>query len=198
MTATNYIYPFAQGGGANVISTADYAASSITTTTAYVADSIAQSAYMGKAQRQTSAMAAGLGQFIVDNQSGSTDVTDDLSPATISSMLKDAVTFSFSGLLSTDGWVPLGGGLILQWGSATWVSTGGVNETTAVSFPTPFSTAVFSITVTPQGQATLAGGFSAIPDLELISTIGFSAVGRSNGTFTWSKNVDFSWMAIGK
>ena len=90
MTATNYIYPFAQGGSANVISTADYAASSITTTTAYVADTILQSAYMGKAQRQVSAICAGVGQFIADNETGTTDVTDDLSPATLAAMIEDA------------------------------------------------------------------------------------------------------------
>lgn len=101
MTATNYIYPFAQGGGANVISTAAYAASSITTTTAYAVDSIAPSAYMSKAQRQTSAMAAGLGQFIADNQVGTTDVTDDLSPATLAAMLEDATSNSVLGSIIT-------------------------------------------------------------------------------------------------
>jgi hypothetical protein len=91
MTANNYIYPFAQPEvPPNILSTADYAASSVTTTTGYVADSIASSAYMSKAQRQTSAICAGVGQFIADNETGTTDVTDDLSPATIAAMIEDA------------------------------------------------------------------------------------------------------------
>lgn len=110
--ATNYIYPFAQPGGANVITDAAYAASTITTTTGYPADTIAQSSYMSKAQRQTSAIAAGIGQWLADNQA--TDVHDNLSPATIAAMINSALSgvavttqpqFDTSNSIATDAFV---------------------------------------------------------------------------------------------
>ncbi|MBL0320445.1 MAG: hypothetical protein IPP74_14315 [Alphaproteobacteria bacterium] len=87
--ATNYIYPYAQAAvPPNILSTADYAASSITTT-GYVFDSIASSAYMAKAQRQTSAICAGMAQFMANNQG--TDVTDDLSPSAIAAIFTNSL-----------------------------------------------------------------------------------------------------------
>lgn len=93
MTSTNKIYPFAQPAvPPNILNDADYSASTITTTTGYVEDTEADAPYMSKAQRQTSAIAAGVGQFIADNQTGTVDVTDNLSPATIAAMLEDAAS----------------------------------------------------------------------------------------------------------
>lgn len=92
MASDNKIYPFAQAAvPPNILDDADYAASSITTTTGYVEDTEADAPYMSKAQRQTSCMAAGLGQFIADNQPGTVDVTDDLEPDVIAAMLLAAV-----------------------------------------------------------------------------------------------------------
>ncbi len=93
MTSANKIYPFAQPAvPPAILDDADYAASSITTTTGYVEDTEADAPYMSKAQRQTSAMAAALGQFIANNQAGTTDVTDDLAPSILAAMLLDAIS----------------------------------------------------------------------------------------------------------
>lgn len=102
MTSINKIYPFAQPAvPPNILDDADYSASTITTTTGYVEDTEADAPYMSKAQRQTSAMAAGLGQFIADNQTGTVDVTDNLSPATISAMIEDAASNAALGSITT-------------------------------------------------------------------------------------------------
>lgn len=88
--ATNYIYPFAQPAvPPSILSTADYAASSVTTTTGYPAETILSSAYMSKAQRQTSAICAGMAQFMADNQG--TDITDDLSPAALATIFTNSL-----------------------------------------------------------------------------------------------------------
>jgi hypothetical protein len=84
--ADNKIYPFAQPATPpNILSNEDYAASTTVTSTGYVAESIASSALMSKAQRQTSAIAAGIAQWIADNQVA--EVNDSLSPATLAGMI---------------------------------------------------------------------------------------------------------------
>jgi hypothetical protein len=100
--ATNYILPFAQGGGALV-----------QTTTTYTADSqrslgnqpgVARPDFVNKALRQLSAICAGVGQFIADNQGS--DVTDDLLASVISTMLKNACKASAQSPAGTVVWIP--------------------------------------------------------------------------------------------
>ena len=85
--ATNEILPFAQGGGANVQSQIDYAAEPLRSS-GNVAG-IARSNVNNKALRQASVIAAGVAQFMADNQPN--DVTDSLTPAVIATFMEQSV-----------------------------------------------------------------------------------------------------------
>lgn len=85
--ATNEILPFAQGVGANVQSQVDYAAESLRTS-GNVAG-IARSNVNNKALRQASVIAAGVAQFMADNQPN--DVTDSLTPTAIAAFMEQSV-----------------------------------------------------------------------------------------------------------
>ena len=85
--ATNEILPFAQGGGANVQSQIDYAAEPLRSS-GNVAG-IARSNVNNKALRQASVLAAGLAQFMADNQSN--NIVDTASIANLAAWLGDAV-----------------------------------------------------------------------------------------------------------
>lgn len=100
--ATNYILPFAQGGGANVQTQATYNADSQRAIGNQ--PGTARSDFVNKCLRQLSAICAGIGQFIADNQSS--DVTDDLVAATLSTMLRNAVKASAQSPAGTVVWVP--------------------------------------------------------------------------------------------
>lgn len=85
--ATNEILPFAQGGGANVQSQIDYAAEPLRSS-GNVAG-IARSNVNNKALRQASVLAAGLAQFMADNQSN--NIVDTASIANLANWLGDAI-----------------------------------------------------------------------------------------------------------
>ena len=84
--AENQILPFAYADGANVLSQSDYQADNQRLIGHQ--PGIARSALENKALRQASAMAAGLAQFIADNQPD--NVTDSRAPAEIAAMLLTA------------------------------------------------------------------------------------------------------------
>jgi hypothetical protein len=86
--ATNDFLPFANGGGANVLTQAQYAALTTLLSGGYQSG-VANSAQMNKTLRQSSIMAAVLGQFIA-NQSGQNAV-DDGTTATLLANLSAAV-----------------------------------------------------------------------------------------------------------
>jgi len=95
--ATNEILPFAQGVGANVQSQVDYAAEALRDS-GNVAG-IARSNVNNKALRQASVIAAGVAQFMADNQPN--DVTDSLTPAAIATFMEQSVAASVSFSLPT-------------------------------------------------------------------------------------------------
>lgn len=89
MTGSSSILPFAAGSNANVVTDAQWQSlvNSGSLSTGFV-QGLAQSAQVNKALRQTSALSAGLAQFLANN--GNT-VDDSLTPAQIAAMIKDSV-----------------------------------------------------------------------------------------------------------
>lgn len=100
--AANNILAYAQGGGANVLSQADYLADAQRPIGNQ--PGIARSAFVNKALRQAIVMARGLAQFLADNQG--TDVDDTLLEAAISTMMSNAVKASASSPPGTIVFVP--------------------------------------------------------------------------------------------
>ncbi|MFL9987235.1 hypothetical protein [Paraburkholderia sediminicola] len=98
--ATNDFLPFAIGGGANVLTQAQYAALTSILSGGYQAG-VAVSAQMNKTWRQSSIMSAVLAQFIVD-QSGQNAV-DDGTTATLEANLIAAIrSATKTGVILTD------------------------------------------------------------------------------------------------
>ena len=110
--AINNIFPFAPSAvPPAILNDADYAASS-SVANGYVAGTDADAPTMSKAQRQTSGICAGIGQWLADYQS--TNVEDNLSPSTLSGMINAALggapgttqaQFDNSTSLATDAFV---------------------------------------------------------------------------------------------
>ncbi|WP_175788102.1 phage tail protein [Burkholderia cenocepacia] len=94
MSGTNDFQPFATGGGANVLSQADYLALA-SLATGFQAGT-AQSAALNKVWRQSSIMSAVLAQLIVD-MTGQ-NATDDGTTATLLANLKQAIGLVGGGL----------------------------------------------------------------------------------------------------
>lgn len=84
--------------------------------------------------------------------------------------------------LGASGYQKLASGLIIQWGYAP-IASGGSG--TSITFPTTFTTAVASITVTPNSGTVVAGSSLSI------TTSSFTIV--HNG----ASSTNFGWMAIG-
>lgn len=91
----NDFLPFATGSGANVMSQADWAA--LAQRLSGFQSGVAQSAQLNKAWRQSSIMAAVIGQFIADITGK--DVIDDGTTATILADLKAAVSAQSVGIV---------------------------------------------------------------------------------------------------
>jgi len=84
-------------------------------------------------------------------------------------------------VIASDGSTSLPGGLLLQWGKTT---VSGVSPT--VTYPTPFSTATYSLSITMIGSSFI-GVSSSSPATATDFTVALSAGTR-----------DIYWMAIGK
>jgi hypothetical protein len=91
--SANNILPFAQAGGAYVLTQADYNADAHRGIGNQ--PGVARAPLVNKALLQASAMAAGLGQFLADNQG--TDVSDALLASALSTMISAAVRAASSG-----------------------------------------------------------------------------------------------------
>lgn len=92
---SNDFLPFAGGSSANVLSQPDYAALTAILQNGF-SSGVAQSAQVNKVLRQSSVMAAVIGQFIV-SKTGQ-DAKDDGATATLLSQLAAAISITASGL----------------------------------------------------------------------------------------------------
>lgn len=191
MTSTNYILQF--GGSCNppdIETDGEYAADAMRT--AGWQTGVVRQEFLNKVDRQGNSMSAGLGQFIADNQNGTTDVTDDLSPATLALMIKDAVTQV----------VPESGGSLLG------INTYGVDTTLtladvgflvlpsagSLTFTLPLSSGSnvgsviqfngnsFGVTLSKQGSDTiLLGSTGAVPSASLLSYDSATLINNGSG-----------------
>lgn len=136
--ATNDFMPFANGAGANVATLADYSANS-GYSLGYRAG-VAQSKYLNRTWRQSSIMAAAIGQLIADK--ANVNAADDGSVTNLMSgilaMLNAKGVLDFQALRAPNGYIPLPGGIIIQWVTASTDGAGNVTFT----FPIPFPTAI--------------------------------------------------------
>jgi uncharacterized cupin superfamily protein len=89
--------------------------------------------------------------------------------------------------LAASGYQKLAGGLILQWGVTGSVSSG---SSLAITFPTTFGAAVYSVTITPNHAPS---GTQAADYVDTVSVTGFTLHNQSPGV-----SGTYYWMAIGK
>ncbi|WP_249189102.1 phage tail protein [Burkholderia cenocepacia] len=118
MSGTNDFQPFATGGGANVLSQADYLALAALAT-GFQAGT-AQSAALNKVWRQSSIMSSVLAQLIVDLTGQ--NATDDGTTATLLANLKQAL-------------IAGGGGIARFTSSTSWTVPAGVTQVWATGVP---------------------------------------------------------------
>jgi hypothetical protein len=89
-----------------------------------------------------------------------------------------------SCLAAANGWTVLPSGIMIQWGTGT---TGG-----AIAFPTPFTTACYSVTAT---QKIYGGNIRDFVQVDPTGVNSFSAISKDgNGN---ASTVDIRWIAIG-
>jgi hypothetical protein len=103
-------------------------------------------------------------------------------------------TTNFTGSnqsLGSNGYQKLPGGLILQWGSVT--VDPGYNGTASITFPTAFSSSVYSVTATPQALTTAAGNKRDSFSVQSVSTTGFEI----KSAFEDIATVTYYWFAVG-
>src|SRR6188768_365178 len=100
--AANNILPFAQAGGALVQSQATYAADAQRTIGNQ--PGTARADFVNKAMRQVSALCAGIGQFLADNQA--TDIDDTILAAAFSTIITNAVKSAAQSPAGTIIWLP--------------------------------------------------------------------------------------------
>lgn len=93
--------------------------------------------------------------------------------------------------LGSNGYQKLPGGLILQWGSVT--VNPAFNGTQAVTFPTAFSSAVYSVTATPISVTLQAGDKRDSFSVQSVSTTGFTL----NSAFENITSLTYYWFAVG-
>lgn len=124
--ATNEILPFAQAGGANVLSQVDYNADAQRLIGHQ--PGAARSELENKALRQASAIAAGIGQWLADKQA--TNVTDSLTAAQLAAMIVDSIKASslgYAGIVSYNSAAAMAasdvGKLVLLSGAAGYTLT---------------------------------------------------------------------------
>lgn len=193
--SVNQIKQFANGGSANTLTPAAYAALTALLSNGF-ASGVANSAQLNTVWRQSSFIAAMLAQFIAD-QSGQ-DVNDDGNVAGLEAKLVSAINavtttlFSANQSLGVNGHVMLPGGFILQYGLSPAISSGGSG---AVTFPITFPSSAYSVFTTyvnlGTGGALPAGGNPNM--ITVLSTSGFTI---ANGGSTSS--AQFFWFSLGK
>lgn len=142
--ATNFILPFAgTDTGTNLLTQEQYEGDAQRIIGHQ--PGVARSKLENKALRQATSMAAGLAQYIADNQTD--DVSDSLTAAQVSAMLTsaNAATFADNQALTNPGYQILPGGLIIQWGVATHTITPASVDRGefTFSFPIAFTTSNF-------------------------------------------------------
>lgn len=120
------------------------------------------------------------------------DNTKALSPLRLAEALKGA-NQSFSG----NGYQKIPGGLILQWGSATFPNTGAGSTQVNINFPLAFPTVLFYIGGNCNDVFNTTQGDGPGIEFRSLSLSSFTAYADPAGGLAIDKAVPFRWMAIG-
>ncbi|WP_303678329.1 gp53-like domain-containing protein [Ralstonia mannitolilytica] len=163
--ATNDFLPFATGGSANVLTQAQYAALISSVIANGFSSGVAQSAQLNKVWRQSSIMAAVLGQFIAD-YSGQSAV-DDGTTATLESNLKKA--FNAAGITAPQ----FDNGTNLATTAFVQRALGNVRTIVGVSSATVLSAAHVGALIGCNAPANYTVTLPPMNSLGIVSTIGF-------------------------
>lgn len=195
----NEFLAFAAGGTPNVLSQSAWAALGARTTG--FQSGVAQSAALNKAWRQSAAMAAALGA-IVDAEGF--DALDNGDTAALANALRNALgaRFGGGGLLAANGWQRLPGGLIVQWGAATFPASGATFAQVAVVFPLAFPNDAWFAGGNASTIASAGAGYYpsiCVPSLSLTgATFGGDLLGGEGSVVTFTQPSTFRWLALGR
>ncbi|HIG3161366.1 hypothetical protein M1924_05935 [Klebsiella pneumoniae] len=200
--ATNDFKPFATGSGANVLPQADY--ESLSALASGFLSGKASSAQINKALRQSSTMAALIGQFInqanldaLDNGNVSTLLTNFVAALTVNLSLGTASKrnvgtganqipdmSSFTATLNTPGVMRFPGGFKLMWALGSTDSIGVAN----VALPASFDNACFGALAIERNPYAWGAGITSVWAVQYgeLSKTSVQALARqvSGGTVT--------------
>lgn len=200
--ATNDFKPFAVGSGANVTSQADWVG--LAALAQGFQSGKASAAQINKALRQSSTMAAMIGQFIanagtdaLDNGDVATMVTNLIAAMKGNLNLKSAAYKDvgiatgqipdmsyFANNTASPGYQKLPGGLIIQWGTAAIPTSG----TATISFPLTFLKGIFQL-ITPLDSSN-SNNYRVAVSTSTLSTMTMTSTNTQNAT-------GVMWMAVG-
>lgn len=201
--STNDFKPFAVGSGANVTTQADWLA--LAALAQGFQSGKASSAQINKALRQSSTMAAMMGQFIanagtdaLDNGDVATMVTNLIAAMKWNLNLKSAAYKDtgngvgqipdmsyFASQLAVPGYQKLPGGLVMQWGTGAVPISGSVT----VSYPISFSSGYVQF-VSPIDSSSV-NNYAVRVASSTVSTLTITSTNTQNIT-------GFMYMALGK
>ncbi|MMZ54814.1 hypothetical protein D3C73_597080 [compost metagenome] len=189
--AKNEFLPFGTAANANVLPNADYQA--LPARASGFSSGVAKSEQLNTVWRQSSTMAAAVGQFIADKTGQ--DVLDNGNVPALANQLNGAISFfAATGLLDDNGYISIPvnisgvvKNLLIQWGAAyTGVAAGNPAD---ISYPKPFTDKVLSVILTRTSN-TVSG---------TINSIVVSPKDKTAFTVRASEdNASFYWLAIGK
>jgi len=201
MAATE-ILPFAQAGGANVLSQVAYAADS--QRTAGNQPGVARAQLANKALLQSSAIAAGIARWMADRQG--TNITDQITAATLAGLMQSAFNTALGesliaagqtiGASLAAGYQKFPNSLILQWGPGILPNSGARLSSVGVTFPIAFPNAyylVIPIAVTPGNSGTYWPSFGVFST----SLSGTSVQGDLGAGAVFNQTSIFGYVAVG-
>lgn len=200
--ASNNFKAFGIGAGANVTSQADYEGLAALVTG--FQSGKASSAQINKALRQSTTIAALIGQFIaaagvdaLDNGDMTTLVTNYLAALKSNLSLKTAASRDvgngasqipdmsyFANTQSSPGYQKLPGGLVIQWGTGAIPTSGSAT----VSFPLLFTKGIFQL-ITPLDSSS-SNNYRVAVSTSTLSTMTMTSTNTQNAT-------GVMWMAVG-
>lgn len=199
MPASQYL-PFGTGGVPGTPNTLSYAAYAALTTLIGngFQTGVAESVQINTVLRQASVGVSGLAKFVADN--GPSDVLDNGNVAEFATKLKAALDALYfpkapaTGNMASNGWAPLPGGLILQWGGVAFADVPG-NVTGSIVFASSggiaFPTACFRVFTDFENTTFL----NVSAEITAKSTTGFSYNIKESGSEVNSGTM--TYLAIG-
>ena len=114
------------------------------------------------------------------------NATESSNPVALG-QLSSEIAAQFTSSLTTDGYIKMPGGFIIQWGQASTVS----GSAASITFPMAFPTACFCWVATP----IVGSSDNGFVQCGSFNSTGVSGIYAYNGASNYSEN--YSWIAIG-